>query len=447
MFTKEMLLKREKSILKDYAAKNSSEFLTKRKELEVETKARFETRLPFQRDRDRIIHSRAFRRLMHKTQIFNANKGDHFRNRLTHTLEVSQIARSIGKVLGLNEELIEAISLGHDLGHTPFGHIGERTLHLIISGQMFKKDIEINIPNFGGFKHNFQSLQVVDNLEKSSYGRNGMNLTLAVREGILKHTGRKIKIYKVGERKRIAQEINYTSLDLTNINIDLPSFTLEGQVVAIADEIAQCTHDLEDGLRAKIIRLEDIKEAPLIKRIREAYDISLNNLYETVDVRNVLIKFMVGYLIEDVCKSTIANLKQQYPDENYPTFMDNNDVYKTEIVTFSKEIKEMTDEFLKLITKLVISSELVSKADSKAEYMICKLFKAYYKHPQQLPEYILKKYFNKKRKEFDRSVINDLVFDLQNDPEFIRSICDHIAGMTDQYAARQYLELYEPEYY
>ncbi|WP_407060169.1 deoxyguanosinetriphosphate triphosphohydrolase family protein [Caloranaerobacter sp. TR13] len=410
-----------------------------------------EIRLPFQRDRDRIIHSRAFRRLMHKTQIFNANMGDHYRNRLTHTLEVSQIARSIGKVLRLNDELIEAIALGHDLGHTPFGHIGERTLHLIISGQMFKNDKEISIQNCGGFKHNYQSLQIIDNLEKRTEKQKGMNLTLAVREGILKHTSRKIKIPEKNYEKRrivpIKQEVKYTTLDLSNINIELPSFTLEGQVVAIADEIAQCTHDLEDGIRAKIIKIEDISNAKLVEKICKDENIKLNQLKETVDVRNVLIKSMVGYLINDVCKASYNRIQKAYIDKEYPTFKDKNDVFKEKLIVFSDEIDEMHSELSNMISKLVITSQKVSQADAKGEYIICKLFKAYYIHPQQLPDYILNRYFSKKGMEVNRLKIQDMIFELQDDSEFLRLICDHIASMTDQYAAREYIKLYEPEYY
>lgn len=184
-----------------------SSFLTRRKYEEKSD----DIRNPFQHDRDRIIHSRAFRRLMHKTQIFNANKGDHFRNRLTHTLEVSQIARSIGKRLNLHDELIEAIALGHDLGHTPFGHVGERTLNEIL-----KDGIKDSFDGVGeNFKHNFQSLRVVDSLETRYGEHKGLNLTLATREGMLKHTKTK--------------EINYgLAIDLENIDVEKPSFTLEG---------------------------------------------------------------------------------------------------------------------------------------------------------------------------------------------------------------------------
>lgn len=445
------LIEREKSYLSDYAAISDSDFLTQRFVLENENEDNYETRLPFQRDRDRIVHSRAFRRLMHKTQIFNANTGDHYRNRLTHTLEVNQIARSIGKILGLNDELIEAIALGHDIGHTPFGHIGERTLHLIISGKMFINDKDITIENSGGFKHNYQSVQIADNLEKSSQNQPGMNLTLAVREGILKHTSRKIRIPKKDYvKKKIEfekQVVNYSTLNLANMNIELPSFTLEGQVVAIADEIAQCTHDLEDGLRSRIIKIDDIKGCSLIDRICKERNIKLGGLKETVDIRNILIKHMVGYLIHDVSKTTINNINEIYPDKKYPKFMDKDDVFKKEIVDFTGSVKVSHAELSEFITKLVVASQQVSQSDSKAEYIISKLFKAYYIHPQQLPDNILNRYFVKKGVEVNRNKIEDIVFELQNDPEFIRLICDHISSMTDQYAAREYIKLYEPEYY
>ena len=217
--------------------------LTKRVHNELDD----DIRGPFQRDRDRIMHSRAFRRLMHKTQIFNSNLGDHYRNRLTHTLEVSQIARSIGKALKLNDELIEAIALGHDLGHTPYGHIGERTLNNILVGKSIK---EIDNQK-DGFKHNLQSLCVVDKIETRCSDYNGINLTLAVREGIIKHT-------KIKENGKVIQHSNN---DYSNMDLDNPSsFTFEGQVVAMADEIAQYTHDLEDSVRSKIISIDDVIE-------------------------------------------------------------------------------------------------------------------------------------------------------------------------------------------
>lgn len=442
------LLEKEKLYLGEFAAKSSSKFLTKRNNIEDDG-SNIEFRLPFQRDRDRIIHSRAFRRLMHKTQVFNANLGDHYRNRLTHTLEVSQIARSISKYLELNDELTEAIALGHDLGHTPFGHVGERTLHLLISGSFIEDDYNKNA--FGGFKHNFQSLQIVDNIEKRTNDYNGMNLTLAVREGILKHTGTKIRIPKdIASRNFMNStkvEVTYNTLNLENISVDKPSFTLEGQVVAIADEIAQCTHDLEDGLRAKIISLNDLKDDLFINKICKDRNFRLLDLEETVDVRNTLIKYMVGELINNVCMETSKNLIALKENSHIPQYKDKDDIYKESIVCFSDSMKEFHEKLSSLTTKLVIASQSVTQADLKAEYIIKRLFKGYFNHPQQLPDYILNRYFSKKGKEFNRFSIEDNINNLKNDSEFVRLICDHIGSMTDQYAAREYRKLYEPEYF
>lgn len=438
----ENLIHREKKILTEYATRSDNKFLTTRQVIEGSNDY-YELRLPYQRDRDRIVHSRGFRRLMHKTQVFNANKGDHFRNRLTHTLEVNQIARSIGKVLGLNDELIEAIALGHDLGHTPFGHVGERTLHLIISGQMFKDDSEIQIPNCGGFKHNYQSVHLCDNIEKSNENQNGLNLTLAVREGIIKHTSKKIRI--VNDKQKVYYP---ESLDLSNINMDLPSFTLEGQVVAIADEIAQSTHDMEDGMRAKIMKLKDISDLNLVDVIRKQFNINFDDLKETVDVRNVLIKHLIGYLINDVCKASIKNIGDYHNKNNeYPMFKNSDDVFKEELITFSKNTKEYHTDLLGRLRQIVITSQEVSQADAKAEYIINKLFKAYYVHPQQLPDYILNRYFNKKGKVLNRAQIESDISDMKKDSGFIRMICDHIGCMTDQHISREYKKLYEPEYF
>lgn len=211
MFFRDSLEKREIDSLSSLAAKSS--LCIGRRYPEEKCQIRTE----FQRDRDRIIHSKAFRRLMHKTQVFLAPEGDHFRTRLTHTLEVSQIARTIARGLNLNEDLTEAIALGHDLGHTPFGHNGEEVLNEIHSG---------------GFKHNVQSLRVVDVLE-SGTNRKGMNLTEEVRDGILNHTGG-----------------------------TLP-FTLEGQIVRLSDRIAYINHDVDDAIRSKVITIDDIPALPL----------------------------------------------------------------------------------------------------------------------------------------------------------------------------------------
>lgn len=211
MMTRELLEKREIEILSPLAAKSCQ---SRGRLFEEES---CDTRTEFQRDRDRIIHSKAFRRLMHKTQVFLAPEGDHFRTRLTHTIEVSQIARTIARALNLNEDLAEAIALGHDLGHTPFGHNGEDVLNSI---------------HPGGFEHNVQSLRVADVLE-STASRRGMNLTLEVRDGIVNHTG------------------------------PVKPFTLEGQIVKLSDRIAYINHDIDDALRSGVISIDDIPKSSL----------------------------------------------------------------------------------------------------------------------------------------------------------------------------------------
>lgn len=431
---------------KNFAAPNDSIFLSQRIR-KTETDIGVMKREPYQRDRDRIIHSRAFRRLMHKTQIFNANKGDHYRNRLTHSLEVSQIARSIGKGLLLNDELIEAIAIGHDLGHTPFGHVGERTIHMILTGETFDRE-DIAIPGNEGFKHNFQGLQIVDNIETSSDEYDGMNLTLAVREGILKHTGRKIKIDIVKEDGTSIQRediVRYGCLNLKSIDIDKPSFTLEGQVVAIADEIAQCTHDLEDGIRANIISIKNLKEIELVKKIIADRKINIDKINTTVDARNILIKVMVGYLIDDVYSASKANLEKKYRDNELPKFKDMNDVYNEELIIFSKDIKGLVKSLSKQIVQWILVSQQISQSDSKAEYFIKQLFKAYYKHPLELPDYILQRYYSKIGKEYNRVRVREDIARLHKDMDFVRLICDHIGSMTDQYVEREYRKLYLPD--
>lgn len=433
-----------------YAARSKNTILNKR----LITESECIDRLDFQRDRDRIIHSRCFRRLMHKTQVFNANVGDHYRNRLTHSLEVCQIARSISKLLGLNDELTEAIALGHDVGHTPFGHIGERTLHMILSGKLSNFESGLPDSNFGGFKHNFQSLQLIDNLEKRSNDYKGLNLSFAVREGIFKHTGEKIKVPIDNHHKRTTnfekEKVKYISLNLENMRVGQPSITLEGQVVGIADEIAQCTHDLEDGIRSKIINYNDLENNDLIKKIYSMYEIELQKFEEVVDFRNTIIRQLVGYLINDVYINSSKVLSEKLSKERVPKFTNYEDVYKEQYISFTEEgtnVKKMQKKLSNLITRLVIVSQQVTQSDVKSEYIIVRLYKAYYNHPQQLPDYILKRYYNRMGREFNRLNIDSEVLELQNDPEFNRLICDHISGMSDQYASREYKKLYEPEYY
>lgn len=265
-------------------------YLTQREHKEVFSQD--DPRTDFVHDRDRIIHSKAFRRLMHKTQIFNANKGDHFRNRLTHTLEVAQIARSIGRRMNLDEDLIEAIALGHDLGHTPFGHVGERKL-----GELMHEGLkEVFDGSQFSFKHNFQSVRVVEYIENKCDDFPGINLTLAVREGMIKHT--KLQT-KDSNGTKYDVEYEKSALNTNGFRMDLPhSITLEGQVVAISDEIAQLTHDIEDGIRGGIISFEDFKSCELVKKYLNAINFDDSSL--SYNRKSQIIKKLVGYLISDV---------------------------------------------------------------------------------------------------------------------------------------------------
>lgn len=426
--------------MEEYAARNDSTFLTHRlNEGERDPKGTVR-RDPYQRDRDRILHSRAFRRMMHKTQIFNANKGDHYRNRLTHTLEVSQIARSIGKDLGLNDELVEAIALGHDVGHTPFGHIGERTLGKILTEGIESRDGRVcGIKE--DFKHNFQSLRVLDTQESRCEKYMGVNLTFATREGILKHTKcinkKTNKPYQYGD-----------SLNLDDMELDKPSITLEGQTVAIADEIAQCTHDLEDGVRSGIIDFNELLEQPLVKDFISQYGIKANEhtnapAYET---RSFIIKHLVGFLIADVDKTSKKKIdayieKASKKDGDY--------LFTETCIAFSDEVDAKRKKLQKWVSNKIIRSEEISISDSKSEYIIRQIFKAFYQHPLELPDYVLSRYFRLSNcmEPFSRDWFTDgRIERIQKDKLFIRLIADHIGGMTDQYASRTYKKLYYPDY-
>lgn len=418
----------------NYAVTDDNDFLSKRihaEELEIGF-----TRAPFQRDRDRILHSRAFRRLMHKTQIFNANIGDHYRNRLTHTLEVSQISRALGKALGLNDELIEAIALGHDLGHTPYGHVGERTLDLILKG----KGIDEIKNQFEGFKHNLQSLRMVDEIETRCSHYKGINLTLAVREGIIKHT----KL-----RDSSGEIYNYPLNNYDDMNLDLPSFTFEGQVVALSDEIAQYTHDLEDGVRSQIISVDDILRFDIIQDILAKRGINAANYKDTYpdnpayNLRTVIIHDYISLLINEAINESKARITQ-YVEKYNPRFSNKDDCINEVCIVLPADIAQKSKTLKNEITNKVIYSDVISVADSKSEYIIKQLFKAFYKHPRQLPDYVLTRYYSKYGLKYDRIRISEEK--LQNDSFFIRIICDHISGMTDQFASREYRRLYLPDY-
>lgn len=306
-----------------------------RKDLEVKCTIRTD----FQRDRDRIIHSKSFRRLKHKTQVFISPEGDHFRTRLTHTLEVAQIGRTLGRALRLNEDLVEAIALGHDLGHTPFGHTGERVLNKLHSK---------------GFRHNEQSLRVIDFLEHKG-NRIGLNLTHEVREGIISHSG--------GNKSK----------------------TLEGQVVKFADRIAYINHDIDDAIRAGVIKEYDLpKESVLI--LGRTHGERINNM------------------ILDIITNSIEKNK----------------------VIMSEEIENATNTLRDYMFENVYLNKDAKSEESKAEYVLEQLYKYYLENKNCLPEEHLKIY-------------KDMDCELED------IICDYIAGTTDRYAVNLFNNIFIPK--
>lgn len=382
----------EKVSLAPYAAKSDDPVARRQRQEKDHT-----YRTAFQRDRDRIIHSHAFRRLKHKRQVFLITYGDHFRTRLTHTLEVSQIARTMARALRLNEDLVEAIALGHDLGHTPFGHLGEVVLDDILQGRDTLDGI-LPANNHGGFKHNYQSLRVVDCLEQK-YEFPGLNLTAAVREGILKHTHLKRHRYR------------YPDIDFKQLHFESgTATTIEGQIVAIADEVAQRTHDLEDGMRAALVQTEEVRELEIVKIVEQNLVLSkfLPEHCELYGHRliNGLIEFLVTDIIEETFRRT-DHFRQQNQ---------RSDFFDVEIAAFSDDVDALQKELNKFIYERIIFVPSTRGSDSTACELLRGLFRAYLSNPQNQP------------REY---VVHCRTAAEAGNP---RQIADFIAGMTDNYS-------------
>ncbi len=401
---------RMKQEIEDYYASILAPFATlKPKEgsrKHEEPSNELDNRGSFQRDRDRIIHTKAFRRLMYKTQVFVNHEGDHFRTRLTHTLEVAQFARGLCKSLALNEDLAEAIALGHDLGHTPFGHAVERYF-----------DKELNKRELGRFYHNEQSVRVVDYLERREEDEDGLNLTYEVREGILKHNGDRSGIYK-------------------DLNPLLPCSSLEGQAVSIVDTIAYLCHDLEDGIKSGIVE-RSIKNNPDIKHnfdelcelVREHTDVNIHTgqYKETYFIRQLIHK-LIQKLTEDSCYNidnkrikTLADVEKSVAS---------NDT----IIKFSKKNNDFFKAFKKLIYENVYGSQTIVTMDSKAITLASNLLNAYANNPKLLPPQWFYKYNHITRDEEYQGV----------ESNELRVICDHISSMTDRYAIEENDRLFNP---
>lgn len=343
-------------------------------------------RTAFQRDRDRVLHTTAFRRLEYKTQVFINFEGDYYRTRLTHTLEVAQIGRSLARALGANEDLVEAICLSHDLGHPPFGHSGESVLNKLMDGH-------------GGFDHNKQSLRIVSKLESRYPNWPGLNLTYEVREGIVKH------------------ETEYDLSDSTAAGFDPETRgSLEAQIANVADELAYNAHDLDDGLRAGLIAPEQLAEIELWRMLCDS--IGWDGQRFTEQIRHRLIRRMLGIEIDDVIQATGAVLaRYDLPSAEALQRLPRN------VVTHSESLAELNQQLKTfLYTKLYRHHRVVRMA-VKAERVVGQLFDTYLKEPEQLPP---------------------TVITAANGRGLHRAICDYIAGMTDRFALEEWQRLYDP---
>lgn len=369
----------------------------------------FEARSDFQRDRDRIIHSSAFRRLMYKTQVFVNHEGDFYRTRMTHSLEVSQIARGIARSLGLNEDLTEAIALGHDLGHTPFGHAVEELLSELLK-------------NEHGFFHNENSVRVVDVIEqKHGTGNYGLNLTWEVREGILKHT----KDHTEG----IYEELKPSE----------PS-SLEGQVVAISDTIAYVCHDLDDGINAKLVK-ESIDEGLVTQK---AFD---ELVYENFGLKpGSGISALINTLVLDLVESTwnIIDTNNISTLELVRSFTDRS-VKGNKIVRLGKHDKAFRD-LKKFVTEFVYNSPMTTIMDVKARKIVGEIYNTFWDNPKQMPNRIYKKFIDASRTS--KAGYEDGIGMTGENGGYMttpaRVLCDYIAEMTDRSALETYDKLFGP---
>ena len=362
------------------------------------------TRTEYQRDRDRIIHSTAFRRLKHKTQVFVSDEGDHYRTRLTHTIEVAQIARALARAFRLDEDLAEAVALVHDFGHTPFGHAGERALDRKMQG-------------CGGFDHNAQSLRIVTALEHRYAEFDGLNLTWETLEGLVKHNGPLLDAKGAGKEGSVPQTI----LDFDRLYpLELSTFaSLEAQAAAIADDIAYDAHDIDDGLRAGILNLEQLEEAPLVgdllRQVRAAYP-----KLEQGRVIGEVVRRQITAMVEDVVQETARRLEALMPQSAQDVRLA-PDV----TVTFSKAMAQ-SERALKtwLYAHLYRHKSIMDKMNA-AERVIEELFDAYMAAPDAMSE-----------------GWRELMAGAQM-PAQARHVSDFISGMTDNYALSEHARLFD----
>jgi dGTPase len=349
-----------------------------------------ETRNAFQRDRDRIIHSTAFRRLEYKTQVFVNHEGDLFRTRLTHSLEVAQMARGIARTLHLHEDLTEAIALAHDLGHTPFGHAGQDALNECMR-------------DFGGFEHNLQSLRVVEKLELRYAEFDGLNLTFEVREGILKHCSVK--------NAKLLGDVGQRFLDKTS-----PS--LEAQLTNYADEIAYNNHDIDDGLRSGLISIEQLSKVELFARNLAI----VKDKYPKLEQKRLIhetVRRMINTLVVDLCTHSANNIEQHQP-------LNISDIRQLpQLIGFSKEIADQNQKLKQFLRKNLYHHYKVNRMSAKAARIVRELFTAFFENTGLLPD----------------------EFQVYAELDKARAVADYIAGMTDRFAIREHRKLFTVEEY
>ena len=346
-----------------------------------------EYRTPFQRDKDRIVHSASFRRLKHKTQVFVNTEGDHYRTRITHSIEVSQIARSIAKYLKLNDDLTETLSLAHDLGHTPFGHAGEEALnHCMI--------------NHGGFDHNLQTLRIVMFLEKKYLKFRGLNLTIETLDGLLKHNGpifNTSKINRIIGLNNLKKKINF-----------IKSPSLEAQISSISDDIAYNNHDIQDGLKANLFKLNDLIEINFFKEIHVFHKQSINKNNKSILIYQI-IRDSIDLMVKDLIRNTIQNLKK-----NKVKNIQNVYNLPNQTVCFSNKFKNIEKEIRLFLRQKMYNNQNVLTKNNNGKKIVKKLYSLISKKPN--------KFLAREQLKEDKT----------------RAISDFISGMTDRYAINLY---------
>lgn len=366
------------------------------------------TRSEFQRDRDRIIHSSAFRRLKYKTQVFVYHEGDHYRTRLTHTIEVAQISRAIARSLGLDEDLAEALALSHDLGHTPFGHSGEDALRICMK-------------RLGGFDHNAQALRIVTQLEHRYAEHDGLNLTWETLEGLVKHNGPLLTLQGQPTERYLEEGLPFAIVDYNSRqDLMLGSYAGgEAQSAAIADDIAYNAHDIDDGLRAGLFSVEELREVTLLKDILNEIDQRYPTLDNTRRIHE-LTRRLITRFVEDVVnegKRQISKLDPQSADD-----IRNAD---KSVVGFSAEMAAADLSIKGFLYPHMYRHERVMSVRREAERIVQELFARFMSNPNEMPD------------EWRREV------DTEDELQLARHVADYIAGMTDRFAILEYQRLFD----